>query len=41
VSNSQQGAQMRIRFILKQKSKTVGSGQTSVQVRPGLRDGME
>jgi hypothetical protein len=41
VSNSQQGAQMRIRFILKQKSKTVGSGQTSVQVRPGLRDGMQ
>ena len=41
VSNTQQGAQMRIRFALKQKSKTVGSSQTSVQVRPGIRDGME
>ena len=42
VSNSQQqGVQMRIRFTLKQKSKTVGSSQTTVQVRPGLRDGME
>jgi hypothetical protein len=41
VSNSQQGVQMRIRFMLKQKNKTVGSSQTTVQVRPGLRDGME
>jgi hypothetical protein len=41
VSNSQQGVQMRIRFLLKQKSKTVGSGQTTVQVRPGIRDGFE
>ena len=39
VSGSQQGIQMRIRFVLKQKTKTVGAGQTTVQVRPGIRDG--
>ena len=30
---------MRIRFVLKQKNKTVGAGQTTIQVRPGIRDG--
>lgn len=39
ISGSQQGVQMRIRFVLKQKNKTVGAGQTTIQVRPGLRDG--
>ena len=39
ISGSQQGVQMRIRFVLKQKNKTVGSGQTTIQVRPGIRDG--
>ncbi len=39
ISGSQQGVQMRIRFVLKQKNKTVGAGQTTIQVRPGIRDG--
>jgi hypothetical protein len=29
----------KIEFRLKQKDKVVGSGSTTVQVRPGLRDG--
>ena|ERR1700752_3029328 len=41
VSGNQQGVQMRIRFVLKQKDKTVGAGQTTVQVRPGIRDGLD
>ena len=35
----QQGVQLRIRFVLKQKNKTVGAGQTTIQVRPSFRDG--
>jgi hypothetical protein len=38
-STSQPPVQCRIKFMLKQKNKTVGSGQTSVEIRPGLRDG--
>ena len=37
--NSQQAIQFRVRFTLKQKNKTVGSSQATVEVRPGLRDG--
>lgn len=29
----------RVEFRLKQKNKVVGSGSTTVQVRPGVRDG--
>ena len=39
ISSSQPSIQYRIKFSLKQKSKTVGSGQASVEIRPGLRDG--
>jgi hypothetical protein len=39
ISGNQPPVQCRIKFTLKQKSKTVGSGQTSVEIRPGLRDG--
>lgn len=39
ISGNQQGVQLRIRFILKQKNKTVGAGQTTIQVRPSFRDG--
>ena len=28
--------QYRVRFVLKQKDKTVGSGQTTVEVRSGM-----
>jgi len=31
--------QFRVRFVLKQKDKTVGSVQTNVEVRGGARDG--
>src|SRR5262245_7290647 len=31
--------QYKIEFRLKQKDKVVGAGSTTVQVRPGLRDG--
>jgi hypothetical protein len=33
--NMPQTIQYRVRFTLKQKNKTVGSGQTTVEVRPG------
>jgi hypothetical protein len=33
--NTQPGVQYRVRFLLKQKNKTVGSGQTVVEVRGG------
>ena len=39
ISSSQPSVPYRIKFMLKQKGKTVGSGQTSVEIRPGLRDG--
>lgn len=34
-SGAERGVQYRVRFVLKQKNKTVGSGQTVVEVRPG------
>ena len=34
-SGAERGVQYRVRFLLKQKNKTVGSGQTVVEVRPG------
>jgi len=39
MGNQQQAVQYRVRFVLKQKNKTVGSGQTNVEVRGGARDG--
>lgn len=39
MSQNQQPIQFRVRFILKQKNKTVGSGQATVEVRPGLGEG--
>ena len=33
--NQQPSIQYRVRFILKQKNKTVGSGQTTVEIRQG------
>jgi hypothetical protein len=39
VSQNQQPIQFRVRFSLKQKNKTVGSGQATVEVRPGLGEG--
>jgi hypothetical protein len=39
MSGNQQPVQLRIRFVLKQKNKTVGAGQTTIQVRPSFRDG--
>ena len=39
ISGGQQPVQLRIRFLLKQKNKTVGAGQTTIQVRPSFRDG--
>jgi len=33
--NQPQSIQYRVRFVLKQKNKTVGSGATVVEVRPG------
>ena len=38
MGNQQPAVQFRVRFALKQKNKTVGSGQTNVEVR-GSRDG--
>lgn len=34
----QTAGEYRVEFRLKQKSKVVGSGSTTVQVRPGVRD---
>jgi hypothetical protein len=31
----------RVMFRLKQKNKVVGAGQTTIRVRPGLRDGFD
>jgi hypothetical protein len=39
MGNQQPAVQYRVRFVLKQKNKTVGSGQTNVEVRGGMRDG--
>jgi hypothetical protein len=33
--------EFRVMFRLKQKKKVVGSGQTTIRVRPGIRDGGE
>ena len=41
MGNQQPAMQFRVRFVLKQKDKTVGSGQTNVEVRGGARDGGE
>ena len=38
MGNQQPAVQFRVRFVLKQKNKTVGSGQANVEVR-GSRDG--
>jgi hypothetical protein len=38
MGNQQPSAQYRVRFVLKQKSKTVGSGQTNVEVRGTVRE---
>ncbi len=35
----QTAGNMKVEFRLKQKNKVVGSGSTTVNVRPGLRDG--
>ena len=35
----QTSGNFRVEFRLKQKDKVVGSGSTTVQVRPGVRDG--
>ena len=35
----QTAGEYRVEFRLKQKNKVVGSGSTTVQVRPGVRDG--
>jgi hypothetical protein len=35
----QTSGNFRVEFRLKQKDKVVGSGSTTIQVRPGLRDG--
>jgi hypothetical protein len=32
--------EFRVIFRLKQKNKVVGAGQTTIRVRPGIRDGM-
>ena len=32
--------EFRVEFRLKQKNKTVGSGQATIEVRPGLGDGL-
>ena len=40
LSQNQQPIQFRVRFSLKQKNKTVGSGQATIEVRPGLGDGL-
>lgn len=37
----QTAGNMRVEFRLKQKDKVVGAGSTSINVRPGLRDGGE
>jgi hypothetical protein len=34
--NQSPSVQYRVRFILKQKNKTVGSGQTTVEIRQGI-----
>jgi hypothetical protein len=34
------GGEFKVEFRLKQKQKVVGSGSTTIQVRPGVRDGM-
>ena len=34
--NQPQNIQYRVRFTLKQKNKTVGSGQTTVEIRQGI-----
>jgi len=39
MSGTQPSARYQVKFMLKQKNKTVGSGQTNVEIRPGLRDG--
>ena len=36
----QTAGEYKVTFRLKQKDKVVGSGSTTVQVRPGIRDGM-
>jgi hypothetical protein len=41
LSTPQPSARYQVKFMLKQKSKTVGSGQTGIEIRPGLRDGGE
>jgi hypothetical protein len=40
ISQNQPPIQFRVRFLLKQKNKTVGSGQATIEVRPGLGDGL-
>ena len=40
ISQNQPPIQFRVRFSLKQKNKTVGSGQATIEVRPGLGDGL-
>lgn len=35
----QTSGNFKVEFRIKQKNKVVGSGSTTVQVRPGLRDG--
>ncbi len=40
-SGTQPSARFQVKFMLKQKNKTVGSGQTNIEIRPGLRDGGE
>ena len=40
LSQNQPPIQFRVRFSLKQKNKTVGSGQATIEVRPGLGDGL-
>jgi hypothetical protein len=41
ISSTQPSARYQVKFTLKQKNKTVGSGQTNIEIRPGLRDGGE
>jgi hypothetical protein len=35
----QTAGNFKVEFRLKQKNKVVGAGSTTIQVRPGLRDG--
>jgi hypothetical protein len=35
------GAEYRVQFRLKQKSKTVGSTSTTIRIQPGIRDGAQ